>query len=81
MIESSSRSVRCTAAATQPRQGGDQADHRQRERILGAEQRAKADGVAVADDVLHVLLEHEADDDDGEQPQPRSPRIGSPAPA
>ena len=48
----------------------DQADDRKRERILRAEQCPKPDGVAVADDVLNVLLDHETESHDGKEPKP-----------
>ena len=51
-------------------EGGDEADDRKRERILRAEQCPQPDGVAVADDVLDVLLEHEAECHGGEEPKP-----------
>ena len=69
-MASSALSVRRTAAATKPASAGDQADDRQRERVLGPEQRAEPDGVAVADEVLDVLLEHEADGHDGKETRP-----------
>ena len=52
----------------------DPGDHRQRQRILGTNQRADARRVCVADEVLDVLLDDEADGDDGEQPSPCPPR-------
>ena len=44
--------------------------HRQRQRVLRADQRSDTDRVAVRDEVLEVLLDREADDDDGREPAP-----------
>ena len=70
MMASSAPSVRRTATATKRGESRDQADDRKRERILRPEQCSKPDGVAVADDVLDVLLEHEAESHDGKETEP-----------